>query len=63
MFAVRVFRQLSILFLLEAYGLVCMCMARSDVGLVQLRYLERFYSWLGWNDRLSRVKELLSKWR
>lgn len=39
-----------------------MCMARSDVGVVQLKSLLRFYEWLGWDDRVSIVRRLLDYW-
>ena len=39
-----------------------MCMARSDVEVVQLRNLLKFYEWLGWSDRVRIVEHLLRYW-
>jgi len=39
-----------------------MCMARNDVGVIQLRNLLKFYEWLGWDDRVKLVKRLLRYW-
>lgn len=39
-----------------------MCMARTDVGLIQLKHLAKFYEWLGWNDKVRVVKNLLNHW-
>ncbi len=39
-----------------------MCMARSDVGLAQLKYLASFYRWLGWFDKVRVTERLLKHW-